>query len=63
MCVPRVRERVQVAGRSGVFLVVLVDHERQEANLIPLHSWSSVEESVPFSKLKTYRETLRSNRH
>ena len=44
MYVPQVRERVQLAGRSGVFLVMWVDHEQNEADLIPLHSVSSVEE-------------------
>jgi hypothetical protein len=36
MYVPCTRERVFVAGRPGVFLVVWVDCERQEADLIPL---------------------------
>jgi hypothetical protein len=39
-----------------VFLVVWVDHERQEADLIPLHGAVSVEESVAFSELEPYRE-------
>ncbi len=56
MLVPCTRERVLVARRIGVFLVVWVDHERQEADLIPLHGAVSVEESVPFSELEPYRE-------
>jgi hypothetical protein len=56
MHVPCARERVFVARRSEVFLVVWVDHERQEADLIPLHGAVSVEESVPFSQLEPYRE-------
>jgi hypothetical protein len=54
MYIPQVRERVQLAGRSGVFLVMWVDHEQQEADLMPLHRASSVEEIVPFSELEAY---------
>jgi hypothetical protein len=56
MYVPQVRERVQLAGRDGVFLVMWVDHEHKEADLIPLHRASSVEESVSFSELEAYSE-------
>jgi hypothetical protein len=62
MYVPQVRERVQLAGRSGVFLVMWVDHDQQEADLIPLGTVSSVEESVSFSEIQAYSEdrTLKS---
>jgi hypothetical protein len=56
MYVPKVRERVQLAGRSGAFLVVWVDHEQQEADLIPLRGESSVEEVFPFSELEAYSD-------
>jgi hypothetical protein len=56
MYVPQVRERVQLAGKSGVFLVMWVDHEQQEADLMPLRGASSVEESVSFSELEAYSE-------
>ena len=56
MYIPQVRERVQLAGRSGVFLVMWVDHEQKEADLIPLHRESSVEESASFSELEAYSE-------
>jgi hypothetical protein len=56
MYIPQVRERVQLAGRSGVFLVMWVDHEQKEADLIPLHRASSVEESASFSELEAYSE-------
>jgi hypothetical protein len=52
MYIPRAREQVQIIGRSGVFLVVWVDHEREEADLVPLHMAVFVEESVPFSNLR-----------
>ena len=57
MYVPQVRERVQLAGRSGVFLVMWVDHEQQEADLIPLHKASSVEETAYFSELEACGES------
>ena len=56
MHVPCAREKVFIARRSGVFLVVWVDHEQQEADLIPLHGAASEEESVPFSELEPYHE-------
>ena len=56
MYITQVRERVQLAGRSGVFLVMWVDHEQKEADLIPLHRVSSEEESVSFSELEAYGE-------
>ena len=59
MYIPQVRERLQLAGRSGVFLVMWVDHEQKEADLIPLHKASSVEESVSFSELEAYSENRR----
>ena len=56
MYVPRARERVQLVGRSGVFLVVWVDHEQKEADLIPLHGTESVEEIVSFSELEAHSQ-------
>ena len=57
MYVPQARERVQLLGRSGVFIVMWVDHEQKEADLIPLHCVSSVEESVSFSAIEAYSES------
>ena len=57
MHIPQVRERVQLAGRSEVFLVMWVDHEQQEADLMPLHGVSSVEEIVSFSELEAYSKS------
>jgi hypothetical protein len=56
MYIPQLRERVQLAGKSGVFLVMWIDHEQQEADLMPLRGASSVEESVSFSELEVYSE-------
>ena len=42
-----------------MFLVMWVDHEQKEADLIPLHKASSVEESVSFSELEAYSENRR----
>lgn len=61
MHIPQSRERVFVAGRIGVFLVVWIDHERKQVDLIPLRAATSVEQSVPFSKLESYREDVHSN--
>jgi len=49
---PAVRERVMIAGRSEVFLVVNVDHERGVADLIPLHDGLRPEEDVPLASLR-----------
>ena len=61
MYVPRTRERVRLAGRKGVFLVVWVDEERQEADLIKLGDSEVLEESVPFSKIEAYLEDVGAN--
>jgi hypothetical protein len=53
-----VRDRVQIIGRSGVFLVIRVDEEQQAADLFPLHLAIYIEEGVPFSDLEPYRENL-----
>jgi hypothetical protein len=34
---PQARERVQIIGRSGVFIVVRIDENLQAADLFPLH--------------------------
>jgi hypothetical protein len=56
MYAPAARERVWVACRSRVFLVVAVDRERAEVDLIPLHNAVSLEEGVSFSEVEPYRE-------
>jgi hypothetical protein len=56
--VPRARERVQIIGRSGVFIVVRIDEEEQAADLFPLHFAIFIEQGVPFSDLQPYRENL-----
>ena len=61
MYVPELRERVRVVGRSGEFLIVWVDQERQEVDLVRFPVGVFVEGgAVPFSKLKpvTYRENV-----
>jgi len=57
MYIPQVRERVRLAGRSGVFLVMWVDHEQEEVDLILLGAASSVEESVSFAELEAYSDS------
>ena len=58
MHVPRARERVQICGRSGVFLVASIDVEQQRVDLIPLHGVSTFEQDIPFTKLEPYRENI-----
>jgi hypothetical protein len=58
MYVPRARERVQIIGRSGVFIVVRIDQKLQAADLFPLHFAIFIEEGVPFSDLAPYREDV-----
>jgi hypothetical protein len=58
MYIPQLRERVHLAGRSGAFIVMWVDHEQQEADVMPLDKGSSVEESVSFSEIQAHRENL-----
>jgi hypothetical protein len=56
MYVPRPRERVQVVGLPGVFLVISVDQQRRAADLIPLHQSIDIQEGIPFDQLEPYRE-------
>lgn len=46
-----VRERVRLEGRTGEFLVVWVDRERQVADLVTTTDWADLEEDVPFSAI------------
>jgi len=58
MYLPGMRERVLVAGRPGVFLVVWIDRERQNVDLIALHDATGVEASVPFGDLEPFRDNV-----
>jgi hypothetical protein len=58
MYVPLARERVQIIGRSGVFLVVRIDEKLQTADLFPLRFAIFIEKDVPFSDLEPYQETF-----
>ncbi len=62
MYVPSNRERVQIAGRSGIFLVVWIDQEHQAVDVIPLHGAIHAEENVPFADLEAFRENRPSNK-
>ena len=56
MHIPVVRERVLIAGRPGLFLVVRVDHEAKIAELVGLDQEAIVSsEEVPFSMLLAYK--------
>ena len=55
---PSMSEKVLVAGRHDVFLVLSVDHGRQTADLMQLNHISCVLASVPFLALRQFREHL-----
>jgi hypothetical protein len=57
MRIPAVRERVQVTGRAGAFLVMAVDRDRQVADLIPTDDDQGLEEDVPFASILPLEET------
>jgi hypothetical protein len=57
MRIPAVRERVQVTGRAGAFLVMAVDSDRQVADLIPTDGGRSLEEDVPFASILPLEES------
>ena len=55
MYIPGVRERVAVADRNAIFLVISVDAENQTADLIPLIGSAYALESVPFVTILPFR--------
>lgn len=56
MHIPVVRERVLIAGRPGLFLVVRVDPKAEIAELVGLDQETIVSsEEVPFSMLLPYQ--------
>lgn len=59
MQIPGVRQRVRLPDRSGDFLVIFVDRERQVADLIPALESDHLEEDVPFSALRPVPELSR----
>lgn len=61
MRIPRVRERVVIHGRDGVFLVVWVDHQRRVADLIPVNEAVSLEEDVPFAGIRPWGNNFHSS--
>jgi hypothetical protein len=56
--VPLAHERVQIIGRSGVFMVVRTNEALHAADLFPLHFAIFIERGVPFSGLEPYQEDL-----
>ena len=52
MRIPRVRERVVIHGRDGVFIVVWVDLMRRVVDLIPVNDGIALEEDVPFAGIQ-----------
>ena len=53
---PALRERVEVIGKHGPFLVVDLNGETERVNLISLSGSPYLEEEVPFAALRPYKE-------
>jgi hypothetical protein len=49
-------ERVRVAGRTGVFLVLSIDQEKQTAELMRLDLTAPLLDAVPWSQLLPYSQ-------
>lgn len=58
MYIPCARERVEVAGQEGVFLVIAVDWTSQSADLIPVAGGMFGLEGVSFAKLRPVAEEV-----
>jgi len=58
MYIPRVRDRVEIEGRRGVFLIVSVDEEKQLADVVSLASSAFLEESVAIEAIRPCRENV-----
>ena len=58
MYIPCARERVEVVGHEGVFLVITVDWARQVADLIPLAGGLFGLEGVSFAKLRPFAKEV-----
>lgn len=57
MYVPKVRERAEVDGRCGVFIVLGVDEKNQSAEVVSLASAAFWEENVSFTALRPFMES------
>ncbi len=55
---PHMSEKVLVAGRHDVFLVLSVDHDKQTTDLMQLNHVSWMLDSAPFSSLRQFREQI-----
>jgi len=52
MYVPKMRERAEIDGRHGVFVVVGVDEKNQRAEVVSLASAAFCEENVSFAVMR-----------
>ena len=55
---PRTCEKVLVAGRYDMFLVLSVDEDKQTADLMQLNHISCVMDSVPLIALRPFRPDI-----
>ena len=49
MHIPAARERVEIAGKPGVFLVLNIDREAKCVDVLALNDNPYLEENIPFS--------------
>ena len=53
---PSARDRVEVAGQSGLFLVLWVNQEDRRVDLLGLRDNAYALSDVPFAKIRPYQE-------
>jgi hypothetical protein len=56
--VPRARNRVQIASRRGMFMVIHVDRDRERADVVSEGDREFLEENVPYSAIRPYKQEL-----
>jgi hypothetical protein len=54
MYIPMMRERVEIAGRTGVFIIVDVNLDVERVNVIALTGKAYFEEHISFAAIRPY---------
>ena len=58
MYVPKMRERAEIDGRHGEFVVIGVDEKNQRAEVVSLASAAFWEEHVSFAVIRPCRDKI-----
>ncbi len=58
MYVPKMRERAEVDGRHGVFVVIGIDEKNQRAEVVSLASAAFCEDNVSFAMIRPCRDSV-----